>query len=147
MAFQYRLESVLRLQRSIEKQEENRLLACVSKLARLRTELDSWEEARRRRKRQDAEDLKSGSTAAALTLTVGWDAGVTRKQHELAAKLKKAEEERSAQVAKVQQERQKREVLEGLKERLQTVHNQEELRRIQQVMDDMFLTRAFYYKR
>jgi len=109
--------------------------------------LDSWEEARRRRKRQDAEDLKSGSTAAALTLTVGWDAGVTRKQNELAAKLKKAEEERSAQVAKVQQERQKREVLEGLKERLQTVHNQEELRRIQQVMDDMFLTRAFYYKR
>ena len=146
MAFQYRLESVLRLQRSIEKQEENRLLACVTKLAVLRNELEAWEEERRNRKRQAAEEMKSGSPAATLTITASWEASVTRKQRDIGLKLVKAEEERRAQVAKVQQERQKREVLEGLRERLQTAYDQEELRRIQQVMDDMFLTRAFYYK-
>jgi len=57
-----------------------------------------------------------------------------------------AEEARKAQVARVQEERRKREVLESLKDRLATTYDQEELRRIQQVMDDMFLTRAFYYK-
>jgi flagellar export protein FliJ len=146
MAFQFRLESVLRLQRSLEKQEENRLLALVAQVAAFRNEMNAWEEERRRRKRQAAEEMNSGSTAAALSLTEEWDLRVTRKQQELASKLLQAEEARRAQVAKVQQERQKREVLEGLKDRLRTVQNREELRRIQQVLDDMHLTRAFHFK-
>lgn len=146
MAFRYRLESLLRLQRSIEKQEENRLLACVAQVTALRKEIDEWEEARRNRKRRSAEEMKEGSTGAALTLTAEWDAGVRRKQKQIAALLVQAEEARKAQVAKVQQERQKREVLEGLKDRLENAFDQEELRRVQQVMDDMYLTRAFYWK-
>ena len=146
MAFRYRLESVLRLQRSLEKQEENRLLACVAKVATLRNELQSWEEERRNRKRLSAEELQAGSTGAALSLTASWDAQVVRKQCEIVRHMIQAEEARKAQVARVQEERRKREVLESLKDRLATTYDQEELRRIQQVMDDMFLTRAFYYK-
>jgi len=146
MAFQYRLEAVLRLQRSIEKQEENRLLALAAQAAALRNEIEQWEQERRHRKRKTLEDLKSGSTGATLGLTAEWDVSVQRKQKEIGLRLLKAEEARKAQVAKLRQERQKREVLEGLKERLETAYDQEELRRVQQIMDDMYLTRAFYYK-
>jgi len=146
MAFQYRLEAILRLQHSIEKQEENRLLACVAQVTSLRNEIEAWEVERRNRKRQSAEELKAGSTGVALSIAADWDVHVTRKQCEIGALLVKAEEVRRTQVVKVQQERQKREVLEGLKDRLETVYDQEELRRLQQVLDDMHLTRAFFYK-
>lgn len=146
MPFRYRLEAMLKLQRSIEKQEENRLLAYAAKVARLRNEMDAWEEERRNRKRLGAEELKTGSTGAAMNLIAEWDVTVRRKQRELAVLLVQAEEVRRAQVAKVCQERQKREVLQGLKERLESAYDREELRKIQQVMDDMFLTRTFYYK-
>jgi len=146
MAFQYRLESILRLQRSIEKQEENRLLALAARVAALQNEINDWERERRERKLLAAQELQSGSTGAALSLTAQWDVSAQRRQKEIGQLLVKAEQARQAQVVKVQQERQKREVLEGLKERLETAYDQETLRRIQQVMDDMHLTRAFYYK-
>ena len=146
MPFRYRLESVLHLQRSLEKQEENRLLACVAQIASLRNEFETWEEERRNRKRLSAADLQAGSTGAALSLAAGWDVRVIRRQHEIVQQLARAEEARKAQVVQLQQERRKREVLESLKDRLATAYDQEELRRIQQIMDDMFLTRAFYYK-
>ena len=146
MPFRYRLEAILKLQQSIEKQEENRLLGCAARVVALRNEIESWEDERKNRKCLAAEELKTGSTGAAMNLTAEWDVTVRRKQRELGALLMQAEETRSAQVAKVRQERQKREVLQGLKERLEGAYDQEELRKVQQVMDDMFLARAFYYK-
>jgi flagellar export protein FliJ len=146
MAFHYRLESLLRLQRSVEKQEENRLLACAARVTALKNEMEEWEEGRRLRKQQSAEELKEGSTGAVLSLASEWDAGARRKQKEIALQLVKAEAARNEQMVKVRAERQKREVLEGLKEKLKSTFDQEQLRKVQQVMDDMYLTRAFYWK-
>lgn len=146
MAFHYRLESLLRLQRSIEKQQENLLMACAARVSALKNEMASWEEERHQRKRHAAEDLKMGSTGAALELAAQWDVAARRKQKEIASQLVKAEAVRNQQLAKVQAERQKREVLEGLKEKLESTYDLEQRRKIQQVMDDMYLTRAFYWK-
>lgn len=146
MPFRYRLEAILKLQRSIEKQEENRLLACAAKVVALRNEMNAWENERKNRKCLAAEELKTGSTGAAMNLTAEWDSTVRQKQRELGKLLLQAEEVRRAQLAKVQQERQKREVLQGLKDRLEGAYDQEELRKVQQVMDDLFLTRVSYYQ-
>jgi flagellar biosynthesis chaperone FliJ len=146
MAFQYRLESILRLQRSIEKQQENLLMACAARVSALKNEMAEWEEERRQRKRQAAAELVNGSTGAVLGLAADWDFAAQRKQKEIALQLVKAEAARNEQMAKVRAERQKREVLEGLKERLKTTFDQNELRKVQQIMDDMYLTRAFYWK-
>jgi flagellar biosynthesis chaperone FliJ len=146
MAFHYRLESLLRLQRSIEKQQENLLMACAARVNALKNEMADWEEGRRQKKRQATEELMEGSTGAALGLAAEWDFAARRKQKEIGLQLAKAEAARNEQMAKVRAERQKREVLEGLKERLESSFDQEQLRKVQQVMDDMYLTRAFYWK-
>jgi len=146
MAFRYRLEALLRLQRSVERQEENRLLACAARVTGLRKELEDWEEERRKRKRQSAEELVAGSTGAMLRIVAEWDVAARRKQRDIGALLMKAEKERGEQMAKVRTERQKREVLEGLKTQLKSTFDQEQLRKAQQVMDDLYLTRAFYWK-
>jgi flagellar export protein FliJ len=146
MAFHYRLESLLRLQRSIEKQQENLLMACAARVSALKNDMANWEAERQQRKRLEAEELKAGSTGAALGLAAEWDVAARRKQKEVALQLVNAEAARNEQVAKMRAERQKREVLEGLKEKLESSYDLEQRRKIQQVMDDMYLTRAFYWK-
>lgn len=146
MAFHYRLEALLRLQRSIEKHQENLLMACAARVSALKIEMAGWEEERRQRKRETAEDLKMGSTGAALGLAAEWDIAARRKQNGVELQLVNAEAARNEQMAKVRVERQKREVLEGLKEKLESTYDLEQRRKIQQVMDDMYLTRAFYWK-
>jgi flagellar export protein FliJ len=146
MAFHYRLESLLRLQRSIEKQQENLLMGCAARVTALKNEIAEWEEQRRHRKNRGSEELKEGSTGAALSMAAEWDATARRKQKEIALQLVQAETARNEQVAKVRGERQKREVLEGLKEKLKSTYELEELRKTQRVMDDMYLTRSFYWK-
>ena len=121
-------------------------MACAARVGALKNEIADWEKERRQRKRQAAEDLKVGSTGAALGLAAGWDVAAGRKQKEVALQLVKAEAARNEQMAKVRAERQKREVLEGLKEKLESTYDLEQRRKIQQVMDDMYLTRAFYWK-
>jgi len=146
MAFHYRLEAVLRLQRSIENQEEHRLLACVVRVTALRNQIAEWERERSNRQRMAAAEMQAGTTGVALSVLADWDRGAKRRQAEILPQFEQAEHARRAQVARLQQARQKREVLESLKERLETAYDLEELRRVQQVLDDMFLTRAFYYK-
>ena len=49
MAFRYTLQSVLRLRQGLERQEEQRLLACAIAVARIRAEieqLDKYHEGR-----------------------------------------------------------------------------------------------------
>jgi hypothetical protein len=134
------------LQRSIEKHQENLLMACAARVSALKIEMAGWEEERRQRKRETAEDLKMGSTGAALGLAAEWDIAARRKQNGVELQLVNAEAARNEQMAKVRVERQKREVLEGLKEKLESTYDLEQRRKIQQVMDDMYLTRAFYWK-
>ncbi|HET7108471.1 MAG TPA: hypothetical protein VFI38_16780 [Candidatus Acidoferrum sp.] len=136
----------MRLQRSIEKQQENLLMECAARVTALKNEMAAWEVGRRQRKQQSAEDLKQGSTGAALRLGAEWDVAARQKQKEIVVQLVKAEVARNEQMAVVRAERQKREVLEGLKEKVESAYDREQLRKIQQVMDDMYLTRAFYWK-
>jgi flagellar export protein FliJ len=146
MPFKYRLEVLLRLQRSLERQEENRLLACVARVAILNAELQSWEQARFTRKQRTVEELQSGATGAMLQLAADWDAAARRKQGEVRKQLAAAEQARLQQMQIYRKARQKREVLDGLRERQETAYDQEELRQLQRTMDEMFLNRNFLWK-
>ena len=146
MAFAYRLEVLLRLQRSLEQQEENRLLACAVRVARLKAELRSWEAARFARKRRIIEELEAGATGVVLQIAGEWDLAACRKQAEIRKQMETAEQLRLQQMGVYRKARQKREVLDGLKERQQTAYNQEELRKMQQTLDEMYLVRTFLWK-
>ena len=146
MPFAYRLEVLLRLQRSLEHQEENRLLACAARVARLRAELHAWTEARSARMRGVVQELEAGATGAALQFAADWDVAARLKQSEIRKQVEAAEQQRLQQMRVYREARQKREVLDGLKERQQTAYNQEELRKIQRTLDEMFLVRTFVWK-
>jgi len=146
MPFAYRLEVLLRLQRSLEHQEENRLLACVARIARLNTELQTWEAARFARKRRIMEELQAGATGSVLQTAADWDLAASRKQADIRKQMEAAEQMRLQQMLVYREARQKREVLDGLRERQQTAYNLEEVRRLQQTLDEMYLVRTFLWK-
>ena len=146
MPFAYRLEVLLRLQRSLEHQEEKRLLACAARVVRLKVELQSWESARLARKRRIMEDLERGASGIALQIAADWDLAAHRKQTEIRKQIVAAEQSRLEQLRVYRKARQRREVLDSLRERQQTEYNQEEIRRLQQMLDEMYLVRTFLWK-
>jgi flagellar biosynthesis chaperone FliJ len=144
MPFKYRLEALLRLQRSLEHQEENRLLACVARVAQLKAHLQFWEHARFARKQRTVEELQEGARGIVLQLAAEWDAGARRKQAEIRKQIEAAERLRLQQLQVYREARQKREVLDDLRQRQQTTHDQEEFRRLQRTLDESFLIQTFH---
>jgi hypothetical protein len=134
------------LQRSLERQEENRLLTYAAQLARLKTELQGWNENRLERKQQALEELQRGSPAAMLHLLMKWEESARSHEAQLREQIRIAEEARLQQMQAYRQARQKREVLDGLKEQLETTYDLDETRHTQQRVDEAFLLRSFYWK-
>jgi flagellar export protein FliJ len=144
MPFRYKLEALLRLQRSVEHQEENRLLACVARVVSLNADLQAWEEARLQTRRNAQGDLQKGSPGVFLQFAAEWDQSVRRRQNDLRHQLQSAEQSRDEQMKKYREARRKREVFEGLKERQEAAYSAEQSRRIQLSLDEAHLIRSFY---
>jgi flagellar biosynthesis chaperone FliJ len=146
MAFQYPLENLLKLQKSVEHQEENRLMICAGRVARLRKDLEGIRTARSQRKNQTILELGSGVVGIVVQMAMEWDEAMNRIETAAKEKLISAEELRMQQMTAYKAARQKREVLEGLRDKLKSEYDVEEVRRVQQGLDDMFLLRTFFWK-
>lgn len=142
MPFRYRLEPLLRLQRSLERQEEQRLLVCAARVAAIRRQIQDWEAARTARRQQTVAELAGGVPALVIAIAATWDHAVLLRLAALDTDLREAEAARLAQWECLRQQRQKREVLETLRERQQTTYDLEERRKLQQSLDDMHLIRT-----
>ena len=142
MAFRYSLQSLLRLRESLERQEENRLFAVAAEVARLRAQIAHLREENANVKRRELDALETGSGVAAtlqfIAICEEAAAGLCRKLH---LGLESAERRRLAQLAVYQAARQKREILEGLRDRQATVYRMGAAHREQQSLDDSFLLR------
>jgi flagellar export protein FliJ len=147
MAFHYRLEALLRLQRSVEHQEENRLLACMVQVAKAREELRAWEEWRWQRKREACSEAAGGSSGALLRFAAEWDEAARRGEKQMQEGLKAAEATAQKQRQVYREARQKREILEGLKDRQESVYSIEQLRQVQRSLDEAHLLRSVYGER
>src|SRR5438046_5382661 len=66
MAFRFTLQSVLRLRRSREKQEERKLLAIASAAGRVRTEIERLEEISTEQYQRRNHELTSGAAIGAM---------------------------------------------------------------------------------
>jgi len=144
MAFRYRLEALLRLQRSVEHQEENRLLACAARVAGLHAELRAWEALRLERKNAAWQDSAQGTPGILLQFAAEWDDAADRREKEIHERLKAAQAAQKKQMQVYREARQKREILEGLKERQESAYTTEELRRLQEGLDEAHLLQLFY---
>jgi flagellar export protein FliJ len=143
MAFHYRLESLLRLRRSLERQEELRLHALVAVVARLRSELQQLDEGRLAQRRSAQQSLATGGAGSTLQFEVACDEAylVTRKS--LREKLAEAEKKRTELLEIYIGARKQSEILDALRKRQEEAYTLEFLRREQQRADEAFLIRAY----
>ena len=137
--FRYPLQPLLRLRESLERQEENRLFAIAADVARLRTQLEQLDEAGLQGRRTDLHDWEAGSAGALLWFAAMRTTATAEMRKNIEAELAAAEQRRLLQLAAFQAARQKREILEGLRERQQSAYDLASAHREQQALDDVFL--------
>ncbi|MGA2096656.1 MAG: flagellar FliJ family protein [Candidatus Acidiferrum sp.] len=142
MAFRYTLESLLRLRRSMERQEEQRLFVLATEVARLRTQIECLYQEDFESRRIELREMTSGSSGASLQYMAICAAASESTRKKLALQLEEAERKRLNQLRVYQAAHQKREILEGLLERKETAYELEAARQEQQLADEAFLMRA-----
>jgi flagellar export protein FliJ len=143
MAFRYSLESVLRLRRSLEHQEEQRLFALAAVVARLRTMLERMQQSDVAQRRAALAEMEEFSSGAQLQFRAACDDASLRLINRVKGQLQDAERQRLEQLKVYQEARQRREIFEGLRERQQELYKLNQSRRQQQRTDEAFLIRAF----
>jgi flagellar export protein FliJ len=141
MAFRYPFQAILRLRQSLERQEEQRLFAIAATVARLRVQIEHWEESRKEMRRVASQELIAGSSGAILQFATLRDANAAKAQESLQSELVVAEQQRLLQLGVYQRARQKREIFERLRDRKEETYDLAEARREQEQADDSFLIR------
>lgn len=143
MAFRYPLESVLRLRRSLEHQEEQRLFALAAMVARLRATLERMQQSDVAQRRAALTEMEQFSSGAQLQFRAACDDASLRVINRVKGQLQDAERQRLEQLKVYQEARQRREIFEGLRERQQELYKLNQSRRQQQRTDEAFLVRTF----
>jgi flagellar export protein FliJ len=141
MAFRYSLLTILRLRQSRERQEEQKLFSAAGTVTRLRTEIERLEEEHLGVQRANLMCLREGGPAAELQFASECRRAYERLLHQLGGELRIAEARRLEQMKAYRNARQKREVLDGLRERQEAAYNLEWARREQRNADELFLGR------
>jgi len=143
MAFRYALQSVLRLRRSLEHQEEQRLFAIAGIVARLRATLEKMQQADVAHRRAALAEMEQFSSGAQLHFRATCDDASLRAMNRVKAQLQDAERHRLEQLKIYQEARQRREIFESLRDRQEELYKLNQARRQQQGTDEAFLIREF----
>lgn len=141
MAFRYAFQTLLRLRQSLERQEEQRLFAQAAIVGRLRSELEEIRQAQWQARRQDLPDSGAVSHGYSLQYAVLRDTAFESMRKKLQSQLEDAERRRLQQLRQYEAVRQRREILEGLRDRQEAAYELEFSRHEQQVVDESFLLR------
>lgn len=143
MAFRYALQPLLRLRESLERQEEQRLFASAAVVGRLRAEIKQLREASRESHQAALTEMTGGIPGASLQFVAVCDAAFNAARRKLELQLDEAERKRLKQLHAYQAVRQKREILQELRQRQEAAYQLEFSRYEQQLADESFLIRIF----
>lgn len=143
MAFRYPLLSILRLRQSLERQEEQKLLALAGRVARLRSLIGALDTEQLQTQRDLLTHLNQGGVAAELQFAGTCTTAYETVRNELLVQMKECEAQRLEQMKVYRLARQKREILDGLREHQEAAYVLESLRREQQRADEAFLLRQY----
>lgn len=139
MAFRFRLETILRLWQGRQRQERRKLEALGARLAALRTERKRVRENSIQSRRENGKRLGEGAAGAELHFIetcednrhsfLGW----------LQEQINAAESDLRKQMAVYQAVERQCKILENLRRRQMAIYRQEEDRREQKRLDEVFL--------
>jgi len=143
MAFRFSLLNILRLRGALERQEEQKLILLAGDVARLRSTIESLDEGQLLEQCAALKQLAEGSVGAELQFANLCLTAYDRARKQRMGELQVAEARRLEQMQAYREARQKRETLDGLRERQETAYILESTRREQQRADELFLLRMF----
>jgi len=144
MAFRFSLAPVLRYRQSREDQERLRLQALYTRRAALARELEQTREAWQRSHRSVRQHLQQGlALAVEFQFCTASLAGSERRQQQLRAGLLQLQPEIAAATQRYHQERQKRELLESLRDLQFSEYRLQQRRREQAALDELHLLRRY----
>jgi flagellar export protein FliJ len=142
MAFHFSMETLLRLRHSLERKERMVLEDLARRIAAVRAEIIELQEERRAALTLQTGALKSGLNASELHFAQACEATRETRLRRLTDQLVELEKQYRLQQVVFLEARQKREILENLRDRQATEYRREWDRREQQGVDDLFLMRA-----
>lgn len=141
MPFVFALKTLLRLRELREGTELQTLQALASQVAALRAEIESLDRAGEEQRRELCRDSLDGVSGADLHMYQRRDMAFRERRASLAGKLRDLEKNREEQQASYIQARRERETLSTLQEQQQEIYEQEQSRRTQRAVDELFLVR------
>jgi len=146
MAFRFPLSPVLRLRENLERREYLALQALYAQAAEVRSDIKALEQSLTQARSQRSTRLLEGMFAAHLHLELAGEARIEHQRQALLRKLAELQGQVKGQIAKYQQARQKREMLEELRRQQFEEYVREEATREQQAGDELFLLRRLHRK-
>lgn len=141
MVFRFALQSVLHFREGLEHQHELRLRAANQRVAKVRHQIASAEQQLRGLTSAQAQELRTGTTAAELMFAAQCEAQLHRQRHELERQLTVAQKACDQQREIFQRAKREREKLENVRDRQAHAYLRQAARREQRNLDDLFLMR------
>src|SRR5215472_15065814 len=147
MAFQFPLAAVLGYRRNRERSEELRLLAANLSLSETEAAIADTGRRLREEQRQAKEWLARGITAAEVQFELLCNDVLGHRLAELQQERERKIEYQAECMRAYQQARRNSEVLEAMRQQAHTLYQQQERRREQQRVDELFLLRRNFSSR
>jgi flagellar export protein FliJ len=142
MAYRFPLEALLRLRTTLTRQEEVRLEGLAQQLQAARQELEALQARRREFERSLNAELKRGTLGSELQLRMIGSRGLREAEQQLMRAIVVLERSWSEQREKFKEARQRQEVLENVRQGQVVIYKEEQRRREQQLIDDLFRART-----
>lgn len=138
MPFHFSLQPVFRLRQSLEERERLRLAMVIGYLNQLNQLIEKLDQEKLRVSRGLENRLKAGMSAGELQFELARKAALEQQKKGLRQQLVKLEEQRVAQEQAFREAQRKRKIVENLRDLKLELYRQEEARREQQRVDDLF---------
>ena len=138
MPFHFSLQPVYRLRQSLEERERLRLAMIIGYLNQLNQLVEHLDQEKLRVSRGLEERLKAGMTAGELQFELARVAAFEQQKKGVRLQIAKLEEQRAAQEQAFREAQRKRKIVENLRDLKLELYRQEEARREQQRVDDLF---------
>ena len=139
MPFHFTLQAVLRLRMSYEQMEKLRLLAIIAAMIRAREEIAALENESRAARQQTQDRLRAGVLAGELQFENSSENVRLARKHAVELRLAELEKKQEAQRQAYRTARQKREILENLRQKQRDEYRRAQASREQQRVDESFL--------
>jgi len=138
MSFHFPLQPVFRLRHSLEERERLRLAMIIACLNQVNQLIEKLDQEKLRVASALEERLKSGMAAGELHFELARKAALEQQKKGLRQQLAKLEEQRAVQEQAFREAQRKRKIVENLRDLKLEIYRQEEARREQQRVDDLF---------